>query len=150
MPNFRTTEQIMNIVADIAKGAFRVTTDLLYQWAGITTDATPKEIFLEATTNRFPMPLSSTLTFNITLAGMDRVTGDAITAHFEGSIKRTAAGTVSFISGSYTKSITKDDATWDTEIIADDVNKALVLQVTGDATNAVDWAAAGSLVTINI
>jgi len=96
------------------------------------------------------MPLSSTLTFNITLAGMDRVTGDAITAHFEGSIKRTAAGTVSFISGSYTKSITKDDATWDTEIIADDVNKALVLQVTGDATNAVDWAAAGSLVTINI
>lgn len=110
-------------------------------WERTTTDATPVEIWCGGTTNqRFTIRASSVLSFKLQVTGKDNTTGDCAIYHFKGGIKRDGAGNTILLTT--TKDVIhEDDANWDVAVTADDTNEALIITVTGDATNTVQWAA---------
>lgn len=73
--------------------------------------------------------------------------GGAVAAAYEitGALKNDATNTVAFVGvGGPTKTQLREDAgagAWDATLIADNVNKALVVQVTGAAATTIQWVA---------
>jgi hypothetical protein len=83
---------------------------------------------------------SSALAFKITVTARDNVAGHVAMYTFEGLIKRDAANNT-ILSVVNKTVIFEDDATWDANVTADDVNECLTITVTGDDTNPTQWAA---------
>jgi hypothetical protein len=110
------------------------------RFARATADATPIVMYLGGVNNqRFTIRASSALAFRITVVARDNVANDVAMYTFEGVIKRDAANnTVMSICNKTV--VYEDDATWDCNVTADDVNEALAITVTGDAANPVQWA----------
>lgn len=110
-------------------------------WSGTTSNATPTEIFVGGVAStRYTIAASSSESFTLQVDGRDTTTGDEMTMFFRGSIKRDGANNTT-LSGLGSETTAKDDATWDISVTADDTNEALIITVTGDATNSVEWAA---------
>jgi len=111
-------------------------------WEGSTANATPTEIYCGGTANqRFTVRASSVLVFTIHIGARDNTSGDCAAYEFKGAIKRDGAGNTA-IMGTVNKTIVaEDDATWDVAVTADDTNEALIITVTGDASNTVQWVA---------
>jgi len=108
---------------------------------GITTSAAPLEIYLGGLAGeRFILRPSSALAFRITVVARDNVANEVAMYTFEGVIKRDAANNT-VMSHLDTTVVYEDDATWDCVVAADDANEALIITVTGDATNPTRWAA---------
>ena len=111
------------------------------RWCGNTANGTPKEIHCAGTgTYRFTVRAKSALAFRITVVARDDTAGHVAMYTFEGLIKRdNLNNTVMSVCNKMV--IHEDDATWDCNVTADDTNEALIITVTGDATNIVQWAA---------
>jgi hypothetical protein len=106
-----------------------------------TTDNTPIEMLCGGVAaQRCTIRASSALAFKIQVTARDNVAGHAAMYTFEGLIKRDAANNT-ILSVVNKTVIFEDDATWDANVTADDVNEALVITVTGDDTNPTQWAA---------
>jgi hypothetical protein len=83
---------------------------------------------------------SSVLSFTLQVTARDNTSGDCAVYHFKGGIKRDAAGNTTLLTT--TKDVIhEDDVSWDVAVTADDTNEALMITVTGDADNTVQWAA---------
>lgn len=120
-------------------------------WYGTTANATPAEIFLGGVaSNRCTVKASSVMKFTISVTARDNTTGDCAAYEFTGAIKRDAANNTALVGGNVSKStIAEDDASWDVAVTADDTNEALIITVTGDTTNTVQWAAVANCVETN-
>lgn len=114
---------------------------IIQGWDIETANATPTEILCGGqASQRFTIRAKSVLSFKIQVAGRDNVSGDVAIYHFKGGIKRDGSGNTVLLTT--TKDIIhEDDASWDVAVTADDTNEALVITVTGDASNIVQWVA---------
>ena len=110
-------------------------------FAGSTSNATPTEIYAGGySTSKFEIRSKSVLSFELQVCARDNTTGDCAIYHFKGGIKRDGSGNTTLLS--LTKEVIhEDDASWDCDVTADDTNDSLKIEVTGDATNIVQWAA---------
>ncbi len=111
------------------------------RWSGSTTNNTPKEIFCAGVSNkRFTIVAQSALAFRMIIVARDDVANEAAMYRVDdGLIKRDNAGNTALVSGTVIV-VHEDDAGWDVTITADDANEALIITVTGDAVNPVQWA----------
>ena len=106
---------------------------------GTTTDATLTELYCGASGERINIIEDSILSFKAQVSAIDTTSGDTAVYHFEGAIKN-IGGTTSIV-GTINKSIiAEDDSSWDCDFSADDTYDALVVKVTGDASNSVKWS----------
>jgi hypothetical protein len=107
-----------------------------------TTDATPKIMLAGGYVNQyFMVRASSVVVFDIQITARDNTSGDCAAYQVTGAIKRDASSNTAIV-GSVTKTvIAEDDASWDVAVTADDTKEALQIEVTGDATNTVQWVA---------
>lgn len=112
------------------------------RWARDTADDTPLEIFCAGqASERFTIRVSSVLAFTMLIVARDNVANEvARYSVSDGLIKRDAAGNTTMVSCTVVTDY-EDDATWGVAVTADDTNEALIITVTGDATNPVQWAA---------
>lgn len=119
-------------------------------WAGETTNSTPLEIFLmEQANEQAWIDLSWSMVFEILITARDNTSGDAAAYKITGAIKANATPTIAFVGGTPTPVVIgEDDASWDVSVSIDSTNGALALNVTGDATNTVKWAAVGKCVEV--
>ena len=110
-------------------------------WAIQTANATPVEMFLgEYANQRFTINPESAVNFVIRITARDNVANEVASYKIEGLIKRDGAGNTVLVWSNKTVQY-EDDASWDVAVTADDTNEALIITVTGDATNPVRWAA---------
>lgn len=135
---YRTAETSTNIDANAAQKNNVVQG----RWsASIAGGAGATEILCAAiASERFTIRPSSHLAFRITVVARDNVANEGAMYTFEGLIKRDAAGNT-VMSVCNKTVVHEDDATWDCAVTADDTNEALIITVTGDGTNPVQWAA---------
>lgn len=114
---------------------------IIIGWTGDTTNNTPKEIFCAGRNNeRCTVRASSVLAFKITVTARDNTANEIAMYTFEGCIKRDGANNTTM--GVCNKTVVyEDDASWDCDVTADDTNEALIITVTGDAANTVQWVA---------
>jgi len=112
------------------------------RWERTTTDATPVELFCAGQANeRFLVRASSVLAFTMLIVARDNVADEvARYSVADGLIKRDAAGNTTMVACTVVTDY-EDDAAWDVAVTADDTNEALIITVTGDGTNATQWAA---------
>lgn len=106
---------------------------------GFTTDATPKEIFIDGSSARLTIPTDTTYLFKAYLVAR-RTDADNESAAYEffGCIDNNA-GTTALVGSVQTGTPIEDTAGWAAAFTADNTNDALVLTVTGAAASTVWW-----------
>jgi hypothetical protein len=112
-------------------------------YSGTTVNDTPTEIFIGGVAStRLGITNNSATGFKGTIAAIDNTSNDAKFWKVEGLIKN-IAGTTTLV-GSVTKVTVAGDSgasSYDVTISADDTNDSLKVEVTGHASNTVDWVA---------
>jgi len=133
----RAGETAVNISTDSAQ-SYNYTQG---RWMKETANDTPIEMFMTPFAgSRFTINAQSALAFQIKVVARDDIANEVAMYTFEGLIKRDAANNT--VMSVCNKTIVhEDDATWDCNVTADDANEALIITVTGDATNPTQWAA---------
>jgi hypothetical protein len=114
-------------------------------WGGETTNATPLILNLDATaTNRFTIAASTALAVDIMLVARRSDTQDKwlVARRFLG-IRRNGSNGTSLIGSVQTLGTDQSEGspTWTFALTADDTNEALQLEVTGAASETVQWRA---------
>jgi hypothetical protein len=114
-------------------------------WGGQTTNATPLILNLDATaTNRFTIAASTALAVDIHLVARRSDTQDKwlVARRFLG-IRRDGSNNTSLIGSVQTLGTDQSDGspTWTFALTADDTNEALQLEVTGEASETIQWRA---------
>ncbi len=115
-------------------------------WKGQTTDGTTTEIYLHGeSSNRCIVLADSVIGFTINIIGKDG-SGNIYHDEVKGTIKRDGSGNTTMVGTSTTNINDESGATWSTSVEADDINEALIVKVTGEASTTVDWGAHAILV----
>jgi hypothetical protein len=114
-------------------------------WGGQTTNATPTILNLDATaTNRFTIAASTALAVDIHLVARRSDTQDKwlVARRFLG-IRRDGSNNTSLIGSVQTLGTDQSDGSpsWTFALTADDTNEALQLEVTGAASETIQWRA---------
>jgi hypothetical protein len=114
-------------------------------WGGQTTDGVATVLNLDATaTNRFTIAANTALAVDILLVARRSDTADKwlVARRFLG-IRRDGSNNTSLIGAVQTLGTDQDDGspTWTFTLTADDTNEALQLEVTGAASETVQWRA---------
>jgi hypothetical protein len=114
-------------------------------WGGQTTNATPLILNLDATaTNRFTIAASTALAVDILLVARRSDTQDKwlVARRFLG-IRRDGSNNTSLIGSVQTLGTDQSDGSpsWTFALTADDTNEALQLEVTGAASETIQWRA---------
>jgi len=114
-------------------------------WGGQTTNATPLILNLDATaTNRFTIAASTALAVDILLVARRSDTADKwlVARRFLG-IRRDGSNNTALIGSVQTLGTDQSDGspTWTFALTADDTNEALQLEVTGAASETIQWRA---------
>ena len=111
-------------------------------WNGSTADATPTEMFIRGVaSNRFTIIANSAINFTIKVIARDSTSGDIASYNFYGAIKRDGSSNTALVGSLVKDIIAEEDTSWDCAVTADDTNEALIVTVTGDASNTVKWSA---------
>jgi phage gp37-like protein len=114
-------------------------------WGGQTTNDTPLILNLDATaTNRFTIAASTALAVDILLVARRSDTADKwlVARRFLG-IRRNGSNGTSLIGTVQTLGTDQSDGSpsWTFALTADDTNEALQLEVTGAASETIQWRA---------
>jgi hypothetical protein len=114
-------------------------------WGGSTTTATPLILNLDATaTNRFTIAANTALAVDILLVARRSDTQDKwlVARRFLG-IRRDGSNNTSLIGSVQTLGVDQSDGSpsWTFALTADDTNEALQLEVTGAASETIQWRA---------
>jgi hypothetical protein len=116
----------------------------LYTLRGITTTATPTELFLDAANSqRLVLPNNSLFTFVIYVAARRTdATGGGAGYKFEGAVRKDAtAGSLTLI-GTPSKTILGEtNAAWNITLVANTTTGALTLTAVGEAAKTIRWTA---------
>jgi hypothetical protein len=117
------------------------------QWKGQTTNATATEIFLHGeSANRCTVLASSVIGFTVRVVGINSTTFATYDIEIKGTIKRDASNNTTLVSA--TSQLFSDEMSLGISAViveADDVNEALIVKVTGLASNTIMWGAEGKL-----
>ena len=118
-------------------------------YIGETTSVGAQEIFIDnIANNRLVVETDGTLAFDAIITGKDTVTNESCAFQLNGALEND--GGVVTIIGSVGKFILgKENAAFDANIVADDINNALALQVTPASTNTTKWRARVDYVEIS-
>lgn len=139
----RRNELNININADSGNNYMRGSVG----WAYTGTGNTFSEIFLGLASNqRLTLSNNSVMVFDIDIAARDNTSGDVAGYSIKGVISRDASAATTVLNNSIITIIHEDDTSWDIQVSADTTNGSLKLEVKGDASNAVQWAAQGNIV----
>jgi hypothetical protein len=127
------------------RGSFLTRTFGAVYWGGQTTNATPLILNLDATaTNRFTIAASTALAVDILLVARRSDTQDKwlVARRFLG-IRRDGSNNTSLIGSVQTLGVDQSDGSpsWTFALTADDTNEALQLEVTGAASETIQWRA---------
>lgn len=130
-----------------ANGEFATAGDAqagMYVMRGITTNATPTELFIDGASVRYVIPNNSLVTFTILVsARRTDTTGGGAGYKFEGVIKKdTTAGSTTIIGIRSRAVLGETNNTWDCDVTADTTNGSLKITVTGEAAKTIRWVAA--------
>lgn len=101
---------------------------------GTTTD-----LFLDGASRRIRVPVDSAWTFEISIAARDGGLNSA--AYLVRGTIENNAGATAFPVAPVTDTLNEDVAAWGVQLIADNVNDALVVRVTGSIAAPVRWVA---------
>jgi hypothetical protein len=134
---YRYGELSININGDSA----RKNNTIIVGWTKTTANNVPIVMLCAGQAARYcTVRPSSALAFRITVTARDNVANEVAMYTFEGLIKRDAANNTTLLFVNKTV-LYEDDAAWDCDVTADDVNECLAITVTGDAANPTQWAA---------
>jgi hypothetical protein len=127
-----------------ASGAFSADGDAqssLFVLRRSTANATTTPLYLDggAASERMRIPADATWAFDILIIART-AGGDSAGYHIRGTIENNA-GVVALAGAPAKTVLNEDDATWDANVVADNINDALVINVNGDATDTVRWVA---------
>ena len=111
----------------------------------VTTNATPTELFLDGTAARMTIVSNYTWTFDALVSA--RSGANSAGYRIVGVIENNA-GTTSFVGTPTVTTLGEDVAAWNATAVADNVNDALVIQVTGGTNTTVRWV--GSVRTTEV
>lgn len=114
------------------------------RWEGETADATPLEIFCAGQAGeRFLIRNNSVLAFRMIITARDNAANEvAMYTVNDGLVKKAGDGTAAVLAATTTVTVVKaEDAGWDCVVAVDVAGNNLIITVTGDATNPVQWAA---------
>jgi hypothetical protein len=114
-------------------------------WGGQTTNATPTVLNLDAiATNRFTIAANTALAVDVLLVARRSDTADKwlVARRFLG-IRRDGSNNTSLIGSVQTLGVDQSDGSpsWTFALTADDTNEALQLEVTGAASETIQWRA---------
>jgi phage gp37-like protein len=132
------------VIADLRAQFSTIPFNAVY-WGGSTTNATATILNLDATaTNRFTIAANTALAVDILLVARRSDTADKwlVARRFLG-IRRNGSNGTSLIGSVQTLGTDQSDGspTWTFALTADDTNEALQLEVTGAASETVQWRA---------
>ena len=119
-------------------------------YSGTTLNATPTEIFIGGiASTRLSIATDSAIGFKGTVIAIDTTTNDSKFWKIEGLIKN-IAGTTNMIGSATIITVAEDSGAslFDVTVSADDANDSLKLEVTGDASNQVEWSARIELIEV--
>ena len=126
-----------------ASGSFAAAGDAQtsqYVLRGVTSDASPRELFLNGDSERLRLPDDSVWTFDIlVVARSDGASGAGY--RITGVIKHNTLGLTVFIGTPTVTTLGEQVAGWDVAAEADDANDALVIKVMGASGATVRWVA---------
>jgi phage gp37-like protein len=133
------------IIGSALRGSFDTFPFRSVYWGGQTTNATPLILNLDATaTSRFTIAASTALAVDIHLVARRSDTQDKwlVARRFLG-IRRDGSNNTSLIGSVQTLGTDQSDGSpsWTFALTADDTNEALQLEVTGAASETVQWRA---------
>jgi hypothetical protein len=132
-------------VTNSLRGSFATNSFRAIYWGGQTTNATPLILNLDATaTNRFTIAASTALAVDILLVARRSDTQDKwlVARRFLG-IRRDGSNNTSLIGSVQTLGVDQSGGSpsWTFALTADDTNEALQLEVTGAASETIQWRA---------
>jgi hypothetical protein len=136
----------------LANGRFANTGDAQYSDLVVraaTLGGGPFELFLDGAGQRIVLNDNTSYSFVIAVIARDNQTN---TNHYilEGTLKRNAGAGTTVLVGAVTKRIIVEEvAAWDANLIADNINGAAVIQVTGAAAANIRWVAYCSITRVN-
>jgi len=114
------------------------------EWVISTSDATPVEMWVDDDIGeRLLIANNSSVSFTIHISAIDTVSGDTGNWKFEGAIKNIGGTISTSVIAEFL--LYRDDVTWIVVVSGDDGNDALIITVTGDATNQVNWVAKANI-----
>jgi phage gp37-like protein len=133
------------IIGSALRGSFDTFPFRSVYWGGQTTNATPLILNLDATaTSRFTIAASTALAVDILLVARRSDTQDKwlVARRFLG-IRRDGSNNTSLIGSVQTLGTDQSDGSpsWTFALTADDTNEALQLEVTGAASETIQWRA---------
>lgn len=134
--------------AGFVKNVFATNANVVFNeelgWLRTTTDATITELFLAGVaSNRAVIAASSLVSFRLNIVAREAATGDCKVWEVLGAIKRDGSNNTALV-GSVTSTVVAADAgasAWAVTVDADDTNESLRIQVTGEASHTITWAA---------
>jgi len=115
-----------------------------------TEDATPSQLWVggDMYEEDLLIPTGTTWAFDILVAARrEDADNESAGYHFLGVIDNNA-GTTALVGAVAKTVIAEDDADWDCNVTADDVDDALVITVTGEAGKTIRWVARVNLVHV--
>jgi hypothetical protein len=124
---------LLDAVDKLALNKFKLT--------GSTSNNTSTEIFVNGTSsNRIVVPTDTTYAFVIYVSARRTDSGSESAGYkFEG-VLRNVAGTVTMVNSAKTV-LAEDQNNWDSAVSADNTNKSLNVNVTGQNSKTISWAA---------
>lgn len=111
----------------------------VYVLRNTTTSDTPKELFLDGSSERLTIGSDRTVTFDILVAA--RSDGGASAGYRIRGVIENTGGNTGFVGTPTVETLGEEVASWDVAVQADDANDALVVQVTGAADTMIRWVA---------
>jgi len=113
-----------------------------------TTTATTTDLRAGTGTQRLVLPSDTTWMFDVLIVAR-RTDADNESAAYriQGCIDNNA-GTVALVGSAAVTVIAEDSAAWDATAVADDTNKSLNINVTGEASKTINWVARATLVEV--
>jgi hypothetical protein len=109
-------------------------------YSGDTTSTGSQELFLSGVPNsRLSISNEGILSFDALICGKDSITEESCAFQIRGAIEN-QSGTTAIIGGVGKIILGKENATFDADIVADDVNDSLQVNVTPASANSTRWA----------
>ncbi len=123
----------------------------VYVLRGTTQNATPTELLIYCMANdrdRITLATNRAITFDILIIGRSATYGYSGGYQVRGVIERTGGGITQLVGSPVVTTLGEDDATWTVSVSADNINDALVIFVTGSASDSVSWVATARTVEV--
>lgn len=140
------TGAVASHYGEIAHASGAITNDgdaqrMVVVFRGVTTDATPTEIFLDGSAAFLDLPNDTTWAFRaLVVARRTDVDGESAAYQLLGCIDRNANAASTALVGSVGKTvIAEDTAAWDTNAVANTADGALSIFVTGELAKSISW-----------